>query len=64
VINNFVSIVGYQFERVHTGVISWLLDTKNTTVSLDIKYEIICRIHRICKCHRRNIIDPGAPKRK
>lgn len=48
-INNFVSIVGYQFERVHTGVISWLLDTKNTTVSLDIKYEIICRIHRICK---------------
>lgn len=47
--NNFVSIVGYQFERVHTGVISWLLNTKNSTVPLDIKYEIICRIHQICK---------------
>ena len=47
--SNFVSIVGYQFERVHTGVISWLLDTKNTVVSMDKKYEMICRIYRMCK---------------
>ncbi|NGQ93615.1 hypothetical protein G3578_00285 [Brevibacillus sp. SYP-B805] len=47
--SNFVNIVGYQFERVHTGVISWLLDTQNSIVPMDAKYEILRRIHNICK---------------
>lgn len=46
---NFVSIVGYQFERVHTSVISWILDTNNKLVSLDHKYEALRRLYRMCK---------------
>lgn len=46
--DNFVDIVGYQFERVHTGVISWILDTKNISVSMDTKYEVLRGIYRIC----------------
>ncbi|MCL1695809.1 MULTISPECIES: PD-(D/E)XK nuclease family protein [unclassified Lysinibacillus] len=46
--NNFVNIVGYQLEKVHTGVISWILDTENKTVSLQIKFEIIRRIYKMC----------------
>ncbi|MBP1153964.1 MULTISPECIES: PD-(D/E)XK nuclease family protein [unclassified Paenibacillus] len=45
---NFVSIIGYQFERVHTGVISWILETKNVLVTMDRKYEVLRRIYRMC----------------
>jgi hypothetical protein len=48
-IGNFVSIVGYQFERVHTGVICWIFDSNNTLVSLDHKYEALRRLYRMCK---------------
>lgn len=46
--SNFVSIVGYQLEKVHTGVIRWLLDWKNQSVSFEQKYEILGRIYKIC----------------
>lgn len=29
---NFVDIVGYQFEKVHTGAIKWLLDSSNKLI--------------------------------
>lgn len=45
---NYVSIVGYQFERIHTGVICWILDTKNKLVSFDVKVEALRRIYRMC----------------
>jgi hypothetical protein len=30
--DNFVDIIGFQLEKVHTAVISWLLDSRNLTV--------------------------------
>lgn len=42
--NNYVNLVGYQFEKVHTGVIKWILDTKNTMVPIETKYEVLRRI--------------------
>jgi hypothetical protein len=45
---NFVNIVGYQFERVHTGVIAWILETKNDLVTMDRKYEALRRLYRMC----------------
>lgn len=45
---NFVNVVGYQFERVHTGVIKWILDSKNQSVSLSDKYSVIKRLFDFC----------------
>jgi len=47
--NNFVNVVGYQFERVHTGVIKWILDTKNQSVPLIEKYKVIKRLFNHCQ---------------
>ncbi|MWC27651.1 PD-(D/E)XK nuclease family protein [Paenibacillus sp. MMS18-CY102] len=55
--DNFVSIVGYQLEKVHTGVIRWLMDTLNTNVSMDTKYEIIRRTYSMI--HPNNSLDFG-----
>lgn len=46
---NFVNIVGYQFERVHTGVISWILNSNNSIVSINQKYEALRKLYRMCK---------------
>lgn len=46
--SNFVNIVGYQFEKVHTGVIFWILDTKNTLVTINQKLEVLRRLYRMC----------------
>lgn len=46
--DNFVNVVGYQFERVHTGVIKWILDSKNQSVSLSDKYSVIKRLFNFC----------------
>lgn len=43
--NNFVDIVGYQLERVHTGVIAWMLDWSNPNVTPQQKYGILSRIY-------------------
>lgn len=45
---NFVNVIGYQFERVHTGVIKWLLDTDNTDVHKGAKFRILQKIYRVC----------------
>lgn len=45
--SNFVNVIGYQLEKVHTGVIRWLLDSMNPTVPIDEKYEIIRRTYRM-----------------
>lgn len=42
---NFVDIVGYQFEKVHNGVMKWLLDWNNGSIDKDLKYEIIERMY-------------------
>lgn len=45
--NNFVSLVGYQLEKVHTGVIRWVLDSKNTNIPVATKHEILRRIYKM-----------------
>jgi len=45
-LSDFVKVVGYQFERVHTGVISWLLDSSTKTVSINDKYEVLKNLYR------------------
>ena len=45
--DNFVDIVGYQLEKVHTGVISWLLDSKNTKVPFEDKIKILKKLYEI-----------------
>ncbi|PEA92454.1 hypothetical protein CON66_29705 [Bacillus cereus] len=45
---NFVDIVGYQFEKVHTGVIKWLLDSSNTKIKLIEKFKAIRNIYELC----------------
>ncbi len=43
---NFVEIVGYQLEKIHTGVIKWCLElNEGETVSLS-KYEAICNLYK------------------
>ena len=32
---NFVDIVGYQLEKIHTGVIAWLLDSERSPLPID-----------------------------
>ena len=41
---NFVDIVGFQLEKVHTGIISWLLDTENHSVSMSDKIVILNKL--------------------
>jgi hypothetical protein len=31
---NFVDVVGYQLEKVHTGVIAWLLDSERPPLTV------------------------------
>ncbi|KOP81265.1 PD-(D/E)XK nuclease family protein [Cytobacillus solani] len=47
--NNFVSLIGYQLEKIHTGVIRWMLDSKNTNVSVETKYKILRRMFNMTK---------------
>ncbi|MFB6305722.1 MAG: hypothetical protein ABEH43_01800, partial [Flavobacteriales bacterium] len=44
---NFVEIVGYQLERVHGGVLAWLLDT-NSNSYLDFHNEVIPILETLC----------------
>jgi len=38
---NFVDIVGYQFEKVHTGVLAWLLDSRRSPLPLDEQIVVV-----------------------
>ncbi|ASA97009.1 hypothetical protein A0O32_1777 [Anoxybacillus flavithermus] len=40
-----IEVIGYQFERVHTGVIKWLLDSEYQDVPMEEKRKIIERIY-------------------
>jgi len=46
--SNFVDVVGYQLEKVHTGVINWLLNFGNIEVAIKGKYEMLRRIYKMC----------------
>lgn len=46
--SNFVDIVGYQFEKVHTGTITWLLDSSSTSIPQNEKYKVIRKIYELC----------------
>jgi len=48
-VENFVYIIGYQFERVHTGMIKWLLDWDNTEISKTDKLTIIENFYKYSK---------------
>jgi len=41
---NFVDIIGFQLEKVHTGVIGWLLDTENHSASMSDKIVILNKL--------------------
>ena len=43
--DNFVNIVGYQLEKVHTGVIKWCLEVKNSETVSDSKYAVLSNIY-------------------
>lgn len=46
--SNFVDIVGYQLEKVHTGMIKWLLEEKSNSDPMnDKRFGIIKRIYTI-----------------
>ncbi|MBY0055181.1 hypothetical protein H7K32_26940 [Brevibacillus agri] len=45
--SNYVSIIGYQLEKVHTGAIKWLLNTANPDVLMNKRFEIIRRTYRM-----------------
>lgn len=48
--SNFVDIVGYQLEKVHTGMIKWLLEKKDNSIPMDSeRFMIITRIYDIVK---------------
>jgi len=42
--DNFVDIVGFQLEKVHTGVISWLLDSRNPTVPESDRISLLSKL--------------------
>jgi hypothetical protein len=41
---SFVEIIGYNLERVHAGVLAWLLDTRNESVPLSDKLAALSRL--------------------
>jgi len=41
---NFVELVGFQLEKIHTGVIAWLVDTRNTSVKADQRAMLLSRL--------------------
>ena len=40
----FVDIIGYQLEKIHTGVIAWLLDCDRSPLPLDERTEVIAKL--------------------
>lgn len=40
---SFVDIIGFQFERVHVGMIAWLLDDRGSPLSLSERAKIVSR---------------------
>ncbi|HDR8141919.1 TPA: PD-(D/E)XK nuclease family protein [Bacillus cereus] len=46
--SNFVDIVGYQFEKVHTAAIKWLLDSNNTLIEHNEKFNVLRNIYIMC----------------
>ncbi|HHU83516.1 MAG TPA: hypothetical protein GXZ26_10995 [Firmicutes bacterium] len=38
---NFLEIIGYQYEFVHTGMIKWLLDSRNAHVNEETRYNVL-----------------------
>ena len=40
---NFVDIVGYQLEKIHTGMIAWLLDSERSPLPLAEQTEVIAK---------------------
>ncbi|MFD1736834.1 PD-(D/E)XK nuclease family protein [Bacillus salitolerans] len=45
-------MVGFQLEKVHTGVIQWILNTNEKTIDCERKYEAIRRIYSFSKGYR------------
>ncbi|MGR5913206.1 PD-(D/E)XK nuclease family protein [Bacillus cereus] len=46
--SNFVDIVGYQFEKVHTGAIKWLLDSSNELIDHNEKSNVLRNLYKMC----------------
>ena len=41
---NFVDIIGYQLEKIHTGMIAWLLDSERSPLPLVEQTEVIAEL--------------------
>ena len=44
---NYVDVIGYQFEKVHTGIIAWLMNSANSPISLEEQAKIVGRFFPI-----------------
>lgn len=42
--DNFVDIVGYQHEKIHTGMIAWLLDSERSPLTLSEQTAVISKL--------------------
>ena len=45
-VENFVQVVGYQLEKIHTAVINWCLELDPNEEISDSKYQTICNIYK------------------
>ncbi len=41
---NLIEIIGYQIEKVHSGVLAWLVNSKNTQIPIEKKVDLINKI--------------------
>jgi hypothetical protein len=44
--SNFVDIVGFQLEKVHTGVLKWFLETETKETTITEKYNVIESLYK------------------
>jgi len=41
---NLIEIIGYQIEKVHSGMLAWLVNSKNTQIPIEKKVDLINKI--------------------
>ncbi|RLD09603.1 hypothetical protein DRI50_11985 [candidate division KSB1 bacterium] len=41
---NLIEIIGYQIEKVHSGILAWLINSKNTQIPIEKKVDLINKI--------------------
>jgi len=44
---NLIEIIGYQIEKVHSGMLAWLVNSKNTQIPIEKKVDLINKITQL-----------------